>query len=341
MHPFGPAMSEEKPAHTVAHYWDVNRETSRDPTYWMAHPLCREAINRRVTGSPHEWPLDWFRRVHAARPFARGVSWGCGLGAFERSALRAGLVREIDAFDISPASVEDARREAETEGIGGIRYAVGDFDDPRVEPGRYDIVLFHASLHHVARLGQMFRRLARALPAGAAIYVDEYVGPSSDDWSDAKLAAARRLLAECPESGRTGKPLEPPVNKYDISEAIRSGEIRRYLRDYLDVVEWRPYGGQLAGLIFPYLNPDWLQAGEGRAFVRRLMDLEDAELARDPEAAHHLVALGRLKDAARLPGLPAQAWRALRRRLHVVLTRLRFGLSRPPFAKRTPAAESR
>ena len=74
-------------------YWDANRDKARDPAFWMAHPLCREVINRRVTGSPREWPLDWLRRVHVAEPFERGVTWGCGTGAFERSLIRTDVVR--------------------------------------------------------------------------------------------------------------------------------------------------------------------------------------------------------------------------------------------------------
>ena len=71
----------ETTARQAASYWDENREKSRDPAYWMAHPLCRRAINRRISGNIHEWPLDWFKRVHATKAFGRGASWGCGLGA--------------------------------------------------------------------------------------------------------------------------------------------------------------------------------------------------------------------------------------------------------------------
>src|SRR5262245_23237370 len=105
----------------------------------MAHPACRAAINRRVSGSPGEWRLAWFRRVPVPHPFGRGVSFGCGLGAFERAAVRAGIVLEIDALDVSPRSLADARREADREGLAGIHYRLGDFDDPRLDRSAYDI----------------------------------------------------------------------------------------------------------------------------------------------------------------------------------------------------------
>ena len=280
----------------AARYWDENREISKDPAYWMAHPVCRAAINRRVSGSEHEWPLDWFRRVHAPEPFRRGASWGCGLGSFERSAIKIGLVREMDAFDISEASLEDARREAEKEGVSGIRYVKGDFNNPEFPAGRYDLVCFHASLHHVSSLGGLFRYLLQNLPAGTAVYIDEYVGPSADTWDLKRVEGAQRLLDECPWDAKVFTLVDPPVNPYDPSEATRSGEIRPFLRSYLDIVEWRPYGGQIAGVLFPYLKRDWTATAEGEAFARKLMALEDEAIGRDPESSHHLVAFGRLKS---------------------------------------------
>jgi O-antigen biosynthesis protein len=282
-------------AGSVARYWDENREKSCDPGYWAAHPICRQAINRRVSGNPNEWPLDWFRRVHAATSFERGVSWGCGLGAFERAAVRCGVARRIDAFDISPKSLEDARLEAQKEGIAGIEYALGDFDDPRLPPNRYDVAFFHASLHHVRRLERLFHRLRRALGPGAAVYVDEYVGPSRSGWSAGVLAHAQRLLEDLPPAARLGDRIPPPIERNDPSEAIRSGEIASFLRQELDLVEWRPCGGQLAALLFPLLRRDWTESEEGGRWVARLMELEDEGLARNSSATFYLVAYGRIR----------------------------------------------
>jgi SAM-dependent methyltransferase len=280
----------------VARYWDENREKSKDPAYWMAHPLCRQAINRRVSGNPHEWPLDWFKRVHAGEPFVRGVSWGCGLGAFERAAIKTGIVRSIDAFDISPRSLEDARREAEKERLSGIEYRIGDFDDARLEAGRYDVVFFHASLHHVRRLERLFRRIRKALPPHGAFYADEYVGPSRTDWNAGRLAAAQALLDAIPAAAKLGRTIALPIEPNDPSEAIRSSEISEFLREQFEILEWRPYGGQIASLVFPNLDAAWTQSPEGLAWVTRMMDLEDEQIRGDPSATFYLVAFGRLRS---------------------------------------------
>jgi SAM-dependent methyltransferase len=261
----------------------------------MAHPVCRAAINRRVSGSPHEWPLDWFRRVHVPRPFGRGVSLGCGLGAFERAAVRSGIVREIDAFDISARSLEEARVLDRVEGLGGIHYRLGNFDDPQLPRGVYDIAFFHASLHHVSRLERLFRRLLAALRPGGAIYFDEYIGPSRDRWTDRDLSLAKTLLDLLPPRAKTRFELVPPVEPNDPSEAVRSGEIAAFFARHFETIAWRPYGGQIVDLLFPCLAPEWLATEEGHAAVRALLDAEDRELRFDPTRSHHAVAYGRVR----------------------------------------------
>ena len=301
---------------TTARFWDENRHRSLDPGYWAAHPLCRQAINRRVTGDPHEWPLDWLKRVHVKRPLRRGISWGSGLGGFERSARQTGIVERIDAFDISEASLADARREAEASRLGGIEYRIGDFNDPSIPMGRYDVVFFHASLHHVSAHERQFRRLALGLAGPRLIYVDEYVGPSRFHWSARHLLAAQRLLDEVPRKAKTSSQIRLPIEENDPSEAIRSDEIVGFLREFCDIIAWRPCGGQLVDVVFPYLTAEWVHSPAGIDFLTKMLAHEDEELAIDPDATHGLVALGRFKPLWRLTiPLVRQAAAAVRRRI--------------------------
>ena len=281
-------------------YWDANRDKARDPAFWMAHPLCRETINRRVTGSPREWPLDWLRRVHVAEPFERGVTWGCGTGAFERSAIRCDLVKTVDAFDVSRKSLEDAASAADAEKLSGcLHYRVGNFDDPLVPRYRYDAAFFHAALHHVFELERLFRRLALGLKPRGALYLDEYVGPSRHEWRPRDLDLAQAVLDMAPREAKVQEKLSFPVEPGDPTEAIRSSEIPAFVREYFDVAAWKPYGGQIADLVFPCLHPAWTSTPEGGRFVAALLRLEDRELERDPATTHHVVAFGRLKRVDR------------------------------------------
>lgn len=310
-------------------FWDAHHGKATDPGFWMAHPLCRQAINRRVTGSAEDWPLNRFARVHAKRPFSRGLSWGCGLGHFEREARRLRIVEEIDAFDLSPRSLEEARRATAEAGVTGIRFLPGNFDDPRLGRGLYDIAFFHASLHHVASLERLFRRLAFALKPRATVYVDnEFVGPSRKEWTQRHLAAAQEVLDRIPDAAKLRTKLVPPVEETDPSEAIRSSEIPAFVREFFDVVEWKPFGGQVVDLVFPAVTADWTNSPEGNRCVAEMLALEDEQLAADAGSSHHLFAVGRRKPLARLAmPLARQVVKAVKRRIP---RRLRNGRLRRP-----------
>lgn len=290
-------MLVEKRSQRAASFWDANREKVKDPSFWMAHPLCREAINRRVTGSSHEWPLNWFRRLYGQKPFSRGVSWGCGLGAFERWAIKLGLVREIDAFDVSPASLEDARHVVEEEGLSGINYRLGSFDRPELADRTYDIVFFHASLHHVSNLEGLFEALSRALMPGGAIYLDDYIGRSRHLWRKRHLRLAQEILDTLPAEAKLHERVDFPVERDDPSEAVRSGEIVSFLREYFDLVEFRPYGGQIVALVLPFVSPDWVKSEEGQRQLRKILEIEERQLQEDPSSSGYVVAYGTLKPA--------------------------------------------
>lgn len=283
----------------TASFWDKNRDVVKTPAFWMAHPLCREAINRRVAGSPREWPLDWFKRVHGRSPLSRGVSFGCGLGSFERWAVKLGIVREMDAFDISPSSLEDARGLAREEGLSGIHYELGSFDEPNLRDGAYDIAFFHASLHHVSNLERLFDALSRALVPGGVIYVDDYIGRSRHQWRGRHLRESQEFLDQVPREAKSRLFLDLPVGRDDPSEAARSGEIEAFLRGAFDIAEWRPYGGQIAAWVLPWVDIDWACSREGNGLVTAMLAREDEELARDASSTDNIVAYGTLKLPAR------------------------------------------
>ncbi len=292
---------ETEQAKRVASFWDENRhKVTKNPAFWMAHPLCRQAINRRIGGNPHEWTLDRFKRMRGAKPFERGISWGCGLGEFERAVVRLGIAKEVDAFDLSPKSVADARVEAERGGITGVNFCVGDFNDPKIPFHRYDIVFFHQSLHHVMGLERLFRRLSLSLKSRAAIYVDEYTGPSRDHWSDEKLVAAQAVLDSLPDEAKLKATLDAPIIREDPSEAIRSDEIARFVREFFDIEEWKPYGGQIVDLVFLAISKEWADSSDGCQATLEMLRMEDEQIARDEGASHHLYAFGHLKPPFRL-----------------------------------------
>ena len=255
------AMTAEERRDRVAAVWSVDAEQAPG-WYWMAHPSVRARLNRLVSGDPE---IDSYGHLAAllrargiAVPIERAVSLGCGFGGLERDLAARGLVREIDAYDIAPGAIAEARRLAQAGGFTGIRYHVADLETEALAPGRIDVVFAHQSVHHVERLDPLFAAVSAMLKPGGIFHLHEFVGPIRFQWTDGQIAEVNRFLEALPPrlralpSGRPrplqARPTVAAMIAADPSEAIRSADILPALRRHFDVIEERPLGGALLHL---------------------------------------------------------------------------------------------
>ncbi|HSY52273.1 MAG TPA: class I SAM-dependent methyltransferase [Thermoanaerobaculia bacterium] len=230
--------------------------------------------------------MDWFLQWLRGRRFARALSVGCGTGPLERDLIRRGLCSEVDAFDGSAQSIEIAKNLAASEGVGDhIHYFIGDFNEPRLPRRGYDIVFFHQSAHHVAKLEKLFSRLLRVLKPDGLIYLDEYVGPSRSDWNDDLVAPHRQFFDRIAPEARLIERLPLPIQPDDPSEALRSSEIVPQLQRGFRILERRDYGGTLLSVIYPAIN--WSNAAPG--LVTEMLASEQKMLSEGHESYHAII----------------------------------------------------
>jgi len=277
----------------VDHFWSARFREGGIRT-WMSEPLVRRAINRRITGSEDLWPLEWFRDELGGRVFERGVSLGCGDGALERDLRRKEICRTLVGIDLSEEALGRARNLAEEEGIDGIEYRRADFNHLDLGARGFDILFFHQALHHVENLEGCLSVCRAALSENGSIYLDEYVGPSRHEWSRDLLSEAEAIYDGLPSRVRRRRRLELPIDWRDPSEAVRSSEILVEVSERFEIIERRPYGGNLLAVIYPHLDLEALAQDEREEVLQELIDAEDDLLARGA-ASHCMVAVGLAK----------------------------------------------
>jgi SAM-dependent methyltransferase len=240
-------------------YWDaqvVSKEA--ETTLWMSAPEIREYIAQNIGGDRLRFGVEWLRDV-AGRRFERALSIGCGAGGFERSLISLDLCDRVDALDAGVFGLHEARRSAREAGIGDrIHYFAADFNRPAFARARYDLVVCHQSLHHVSKLERLYREIRKALRPGGLLFLDEYVGPSRNGWTDALLVEQRAFYDALPLEWRTRPRLYAPYLADDPSEAIRAAEILPQLDVGFTVRDRRSYGGWYAAVIFEHI--DWSRA---------------------------------------------------------------------------------
>lgn len=106
----------------------------------------------------------------------RVLELGCGTGWLGRFLARAG--HEVTGLDIAPEAVAAARELAAEEGVGNIRFEVGDYESVAADAA-YDYVLFYDALHHAEDEAAALRAAWRALrPDGALVCFEPGSGHS-------------------------------------------------------------------------------------------------------------------------------------------------------------------
>jgi SAM-dependent methyltransferase len=261
---------------TTAEFW--NSQNLEPSVYWTEIPWIRQHVNTLVTDVAWIFPLTGLKIGWAYRPLERGLSIGCGTGALERNVRLLRVCDAIDGIDVSADSIREARRLAKEERLDSIRYRVGDCDTIRLPRNRYDIVFFHGSLHHIADPDRILGEVERALKPHGLLYVDDYVGPSRDEWTEEHLVHAKEVWETIPEELRL-QPVAAPLDWRDPSEMIRSSAIRPAVLDRFDLLQEKPYWGNLLFPLICALRGAELMKPAQEPLVRSLIERE-TELVR-------------------------------------------------------------
>ncbi len=292
---WGALRAARAEAAAAREFWDAGAPGEPEDRYWGSQPLVRRAINRRVTGDPNRWPMEWFGARHAPAPLPLGLSVGCGTGLLERDALAKGVCARIEGVDFSPEAIAEARRGAEEAGLARrLDYRVEDIHTLRLPRRRYDIVFFHGSLHHIREVEAVLEEVRTALKPGGLLFLDEYMGPSRSDWTDALWSFARSAFDALPDELKNRPELAIPLPMDDPSESVRSSEILPATRRLFDVLEDRPYGGNILWFVFPCLDMARLREDETEA-LSRLIALEDHLLEEGWVESYFRVVVARTK----------------------------------------------
>jgi SAM-dependent methyltransferase len=150
------------------------------------HPAEVRRVNTRyhdlaASGYDSKWGIDYSRvgqeqvvgKLHRAlgrRPprFGRALEIGAGTGYFTLNLLRAGVIEEAVATDISPRMLAVLEASASELGIT-VGTACADASSLPFPDRSFDLVFGHAVLHHLPDLDAAFAEIARVLRPGGTV----------------------------------------------------------------------------------------------------------------------------------------------------------------------------
>jgi ubiquinone/menaquinone biosynthesis C-methylase UbiE len=105
---------------------------------------------------------------HEPGRYGRALEIGAGTGYFTLNLLRAGVVREAVATDISPGMLARLERSAAELGVA-VETVACEASELPFEDDSFDLVYGHAILHHLPDLPGAFREFRRVLRPGGVV----------------------------------------------------------------------------------------------------------------------------------------------------------------------------
>jgi SAM-dependent methyltransferase len=285
---------------------------------WLDSTLVQRAyVLPKIVGATDGNWLVWLVEQLGLPRDGRWLSIACGAGGLELYAVEQGLCSTIEGVDIAPGAIEIARRNAQAAGREGVvSYRVADLERERLPEGAYDVILCGMGLHHIRRLEYFYEEAAQALRPGGYILLNEFVGPSQWQWTDAQLAAANALLAGLPErlrynpvtrtlKEREERPTIAWMNAVDPSESIRSAELLPLLARQFAVPVRRDYGGAVLGRLLEFIVGNFdPERPDDVATLRTLCAAEEALMAAGAVGSDFAVAAARDGCSLRSSALP-------------------------------------
>jgi ubiquinone/menaquinone biosynthesis C-methylase UbiE len=100
--------------------------------------------------------------------FGRALEIGAGTGYFTLNLMRAGVIEDAVASDISPGMLSALTASAEELGLE-VETACCEACELPFEDGSFDLVFGHAVLHHLTDLDGAFREFRRVLRSGGVV----------------------------------------------------------------------------------------------------------------------------------------------------------------------------
>jgi len=277
-----PGVPPLKPEEISARHWDAYAAAGNHPE-WTQHPLIEAAVYRRITGTNKYW-LNWLLEDVLEGPFERALSLACGTGGHELIIAHSGKVKRVDAFDLSPKSIEIARKGAADAGIDSIHFFQAGFDDfdAKLGDGTFDLVCFFGSLHHVREIDTVLATVHRRMKPGGRLIFNEYTGDCHIILDERKVATINRLLETLdpiflnPDRPRYVNPTLDAMLSGDPSEAVRAALILPFLRHRFEIELLRPFGGAVLHMLYRSLDAKKVTDGspESESIIRMLIEVD-------------------------------------------------------------------
>jgi len=275
---------------------------------WMSVPGMADYVNGLVSGKRLDQGGHWAiyaRDRHVAPLLARRkvqdpacagltmVSMACGSAHIERALI---VEFEWPISSLLGLEYDDVLRSQAREAFRSVphcrsEFSFYDFNHDLALDSRFDLVFTCHSIHHASDIERLLALMSRILkPDGLLIGID-YFGPTRFQIEHDVLPIIEELFSMLPPAlrrdlrdpeGRVQERFAPAsikeVRDADLSESVRSSDLRTLLFSNFRVVDLKPMGGTLLRWLLQYRAGNFDPSKEEHVAIARLLQFIEGEL---------------------------------------------------------------
>lgn len=270
---------------------------------WLDHPLINAHYYELLLCEGLSWP-EWIKR-QLGKPADRSLDLGCGSGGNSLRVYQAQAATALEGLDVSAARIAEAEAKRHELQLPG-HFRVADVNTASLPAAHYDLIFSCHSFHHFLELEAVMEQVHQALTPQGFFVLEEYVGPTQFQWTDAQMNVVKSLLSLLPARYRIlpwqaikqqeGRPRRKDVVAASPFESIRSADIYPLFQRYFDVVLLRPLGGTLQHLLYNGIMQNFAPADEAASrYIRGIFMLEDQLIEAGLLPSDFMLLIGRRK----------------------------------------------
>lgn len=257
---------------------------------WWIIPKVRERWNEKITSNKKEiYEYYVLKKYLKNKKGIRMLSIGSGVCSHELIFATYQNFEEIVCIDIAENLLQKAKVKAANLGLTNLTFKAVDIRKVKIEPAYYDIILFHSSLHHFAKIEELIsEKVVPWLKPNGLLIINEYVGKNRLQFPNNQIKAINDGLKIIPKHLKQRYQSSMFKNQYfgsgiirmiiaDPSECIESENILPAIKKHFEVIEEKPYGGNLLMNILKDISHNFAEADNEEAAIvlDKLFKLED------------------------------------------------------------------
>ena len=264
-------------------------EMSINSANWWIIPKMHKRWNKLITGdSELEYEEFVVNKFLSQSKNLKMLSLGSGNCSHELKFASYKCFEEILCMDISDVLIQKAKTNAETNGLTNIKCKVQNIYDYEFTENYFDIVFFHASLHHFKNIDLLIgNKVKQTLKNDGKLIINEYVGASRLQFPNYQIKAINESLKLLPKKYRRRYKLNLYKNKIygsgllrmiiaDPSECVESENIMPTIHKYYSTIFEAPCGGNILMTALKDLAHHFIELNvEKEELLKQLIEFED------------------------------------------------------------------